>query len=361
MRPTRIALGAATIVTLALASCASPGEPVEPVELTISSWVFISADQEAFMDEVETESDGSITFTPIENWTEPDGVEKVGDEFALTQAVAAGEVDIAFTSTRSFPALGIDGFRAIEAPFLIQSYAGAYDIVKGQIGKDAIAAFDGTGLTPLSVYTGSLKYPLAAGHPLLEPSDWAGKRIASYASEDDGVVARTITALGGEPIVGGVHLIDDLNDGSYDGGFDSLYDVAAGGAGAHGPFPTSNVTFWPSILFYVMNTERFDSLSDAQREIIRTAAEHATEANSSPDPDLNVASSVCNAGARFGTATPEQLAALRRAVEPVYDWLESDPAEAPLLEALQEIAADHPEPDPVDVPEGCAWDPALAS
>ena len=361
MRPTRLgALVATTSVALALVACSSPAEPDKPLDLTLASWVFISPDQQAFMDEVEAESDGSITFTTIENWTEPDGVEKVSDEFALTQAVTAGDIDIAFTSTRSFPALGIDGFRAIEAPFLIQNYAGAYDIVTGQIGKDAVAAFDGTGLTALSIYTGSLKYPLTAGHPLLEPADWAGKHIPLYASEDDGVAARTVTALGGEPVEGGVHLIDDLNAGLYDAGFDSLYDVAAGGAGTAGPYPTSNVTFWPSILFYDMNSTRFDSLTDAQQQIIRTAAEHATEGESSPDPDLDVAGSVCNAGARFGTATAEQLAALRSAVQPVYDWLESDPAEAPVLQALEQIAADHPEPDPIEVPENCAWDPGLA-
>ena len=354
------AILAITSVALALVSCAAPAQPDKPVELTISSWVFISDDQKAFMKEVETQSKGSITFKTIENWTEPDGVEKLTDEFAMTKAVAAGDIDIAFTSTRSFPTLGIDGFRAIEAPFLIQNYAGAFDIAKGKVGADAMAAFDGTGLTALSVYVGNLKYPLTAGHPLLEPSDWAGKRIQYYGSETDGVAARTISALGAEPVSEGLHIIDDLNAGSYDGGFDSLYDIAAGGATARGPYPTSNVAFWPSILFYVMNSDRFNSLSDAQREVIRTAASHATEANSTPYPDLDVAGSVCQAGARFGTATAEQLSALRSAAQPVYDWLASDPAEAPILAALQKIAADHPQPDPIDVPDGCAWDPSLA-
>lgn len=352
------ALLALTSVTLLLASCAAPPEPDKPVALTFASWVFISSDQQAFMDEVGAKSNGSITFSPIENWTEPDGVEKLGDEFALAKAVAEGDVDVAFTSTRSFPALGIDGFRAIEAPFLIQNYAGLSDIVNGKVGADAMAAFAGSGLTALSVYSGSLRYPLTAGHPLLEPSDWAGKRIQYYGSEADGTAARTIRALGGEPVAEGLHIIDDLNAGGYDGGLDSLYDVAAGGAGTTGPFPTSNVTFWPTVLFDVINTDRFNSLSDAQRSVVVAAAQHAGEAQSGPAADTEIAGSVCRTGTRFGTATAEQLTSLRAAVQPVYDWLEGDPAEAPVLKELREIAAAHPVPDPIDVPEGCAWVPA---
>ncbi|CAN5273573.1 hypothetical protein BH11ACT3_BH11ACT3_26540 [soil metagenome] len=350
-------LVAVAAITMALAACAAPPaapEP-EPVKLTFASWVFISDEQKAFMDEVTAESDGSVTFTPIENWTEPDGVEKLGDEFAMAKAIATGDIDVGWSSTRSFPALGIAGFRAIEAPFLIQNIAGTNDIVSGPIGEAALAAFDGSGLTGLSVYPGTLRFPLSAGSPLLEPSGWSGKRVLYYSPEADGVQARTVIALGGEPVNEGLHIIDDLKAGAYDAGFDSLGDVAGGGATPSGPFPTSNVIFWPTVLFYVMNTERFESLTPGQRDILLAAAQHAADAEIAAEDDPSIADSVCSTTARFGTSTPDQLASLRDAVEPVYEWLEADAEEAPTLEALTAIAAAHPQADSVAVPEGCSW------
>lgn len=329
-----VSVAAGGALTLTLAACAPTSRPEEPVELTFASWVFISDEQRDFMDEVEAESDGSITFTAVENWTEPDGVEKLSDEFTMGQAIAAGDLDAGWTSTRSFPALGIDGFRAIEAPFLIQSLAATDDIISGQIGEDALSAFTGTGLTGLAIFPGTMRYPLSADRPLLEPSDWAGKRIVYYSPEADGVQARTVKALGGDPVNEGLHIIDDLNAGSYDGGFDSLGDVAAGGATPAGPFPTSNVVMWPTVLFYVMNTDRFESLAESQRAVILAAAQHAADKAAQAD-DPTIATSVCATTARFGTSAPDQLLALRTAVEPVYEWLRNDPAEAPTLEALE--------------------------
>jgi TRAP-type C4-dicarboxylate transport system substrate-binding protein len=351
-----VTLFAIACLGVTLVSCA-PTEPSNPVELTFASWVFISPEQQAFMDEVEEESDGTITFAPLDNWTEPDGVEKIGDEFSMVESIAAGEIDVGWTSTRSFPAVGIDGFRAIEAPFLIQNLAGAKAIVSGSIGQDALAAFAGTGVTGLAIYPGTMRYPLTAGHPLLEPADWVGKRILYYAPEEDSVQARTVRSLGAKPVSVGLHIIDDINDGVHDGGADSLGDIAAGGANVGGPFPTSNVVLWPTILFYVMNTERFDSMDESQRNVIQQAAQHAADAEIAVEADPSIAASICATTARFGTATPEQLASLRAAVQPVYDWLRADSAEAPTLAALQEIAAAHPDPDAVSVPEGCAWKP----
>jgi TRAP-type C4-dicarboxylate transport system substrate-binding protein len=354
-----VSIAAVTALSVVLGSCAASPEPATPVELTFASWVFISDQQQAFMDEVESKSEGTITFTILENWTEPDGVEKLSDEFAMANAIASGEIDAGWTSTRSFPALGIDGFRSIEAPFLIQSLHATNAIVSGQIGTDALTALDGSGVTGLAIYPGTMRYPLTAGEPLRAPGDWAGKDILYYSPEEDGVQARTVRALGGEPVNVGLHIIDDLKAGLYDGGFDSLGDVAAGGATPRGPFLTSNLVMWPTVLFLVINSDRFESLTESQQDVLVSAAEHAAAAETAAGVDPTIAESVCGTSARFGTATPDDLTALRAAVQPVYDWLEDDPAEAPLLTALQDIADEHPEPDAVSVPEGCAWDPSL--
>jgi TRAP-type transport system periplasmic protein len=344
-------------LALLLAACAATPKTVAHVKLTFASWVFISDEQKAFMADVTKRSHGTITFTPLDNWTTPGGVEKPDDEISMAKAIAAGKIDLGWTSTRSFPALGINGFRAIEAPFLIQNFAGEQDIVSGPIGKSASSALASAGITGLATYAGTLRYPITDSSPLLQPSDWAGKKISYYGQAgDDSVQTRTVQALGGVPTFTGLHTIDDLNAGLYAGATDTLYDVAAGGATDKGPYLSSNVVFWPTILFYVANSKKFTSLDRSQQAAITAAAQHAaTTETAELAPDPTVGKAVCDAGGRFGTASAEQLEALRSAVQPVYDWLASTPAEAPLLTELKAIAAKHPEPDVATVPDGCAW------
>jgi TRAP-type C4-dicarboxylate transport system substrate-binding protein len=343
-------------VTLTLGGCSTTPE-AKAVKLTFASWVNITSEQQAFMDEVASKSGGTITFTPLDNWTEPDGVEKISDEQAMALAMAAGKIDVGWTSTRSFPDLGIDGFRAIEAPFLIQNVAGENQIVSGSIGEDILDALHSSDLTGLSLYPGPLRFPLTNGAPLLQPTDWAGKRIQYYGDKDaNSIQARAISALGGVPVYDGLHIIDDLNAGTYDGGLDNLYDVASGGATAKGPFVSSNVVFWPSIYLYVANTDKLASLEPSQRKIIIDAARHAAELELEANTvDPSIGQSDCSAGARFGTASPEQLASLRASVQPVYDWLKRDAQEAPLLANLEAIALNNPTADAVAVPGGCSW------
>lgn len=342
---------------LLLTSCTATPKPVAHVKLTFASWVFISDEQKAFMADVTKESHGTITFTPLDNWTTPGGVEKPDDEISMAKAIAAGKIDLGWTSTRSFPALGINGFRAIEAPFLIQNFAGVQDIVSGPIAKSASSALASAGITGLASYAGTLRYPISDSAPLLQPSDWAGKKISYYGQAgDDSVQTRTVQALGGVPTFTGLHTIDDLNAGLYAGATDTLYDVVQGGATNKGPYLSSNVVFWPTILFYVANSKKFKALDPSQQAAITAAAQHAATAETAElAPDPTVGKSVCDAGGRFGTASAAQLAALRSAVQPVYDWLSSTPAEAPLLTKLQAIAAKHPDPDVATVPKGCDW------
>lgn len=346
-------LGTLALVSGALVSCTAPAAPVE---LDFASYFGISPEIQAFIDEVQ--ADNSITVTVDENWTvHHDGVEAIGDEVSVAKAVAAGDIDLAWSSTRVFPALGVDGFRAVEAPMLITSYAAERDVVSGETGAAILAGLGGSGVTGLSVFPGTLRSPVTTGHPLLDPADWAGKRVVYFHEPAaDSVQAETIEALGGVPSYLGLHIIDDLDGGVVDAGTDSLDDLSDGGATNAGPFMTSNVVLWPTLSMLVANTERFAGLSESQRNTITAAARHLRDSFMTVGMDPSVVPLVC-AMTKLAVATPEQLAALRTAVQPVYDSLEADPVEAPFLHQLEKIAAAHPDADVPSVPASCAWGP----
>lgn len=348
-----------TAAALALTGCAAAPRAVTPVNLSFGTWVYFSPEQEDFMKEVTARSDGTITFTRVEEWAQPDGIERLSDEQSMVKEIVAGNMDIGWTSNRSFPTLGIDGFRAMEAPFLVRNTAAQIDIATGPIGADALKAVSAVGLTGLAAYPGTLRYPLTNGAPLLQPSDWNGKDIAYYGDPStDSVQARTIAALGGKPVFTGLHILDDLTAGAYAGGADSLSDIAQGGATPQGPYVTSNVVLWAPLLMTVMNSKKFASLDPSQqRVLLQVAQEEAKEVVDETVPVPGLGGAACTAGARFGTATPDQLADLRAAVQPVYDWLQSDPKEAPMLARMEKVAAAHPKIADVTVANGCEWVP----
>ncbi|TFB87388.1 hypothetical protein E3O44_09780 [Cryobacterium algoricola] len=349
------------LACLVLAGCSAPVPTATsaPVQLTFASYSGISDDQQAFIDDLEKLTDNSVTLRVIENWTpHDDGVESISDEVTLTKAVAHGDVDLMFTSNRAFSALGIDGFRSLEAPMLITSRAAEKAIVGGALGQRIRDSVGPSGLTGLAVLPGLLRYPLTADAPLVDPTGWAGKRIVfAHEPAEESVQARTIAALGGSPASVGLHVIDDINADVVQGGTDSINDLAEGGATPQGPFMTSNVVLWPNLRVVIANTAMMSRLSLAQRSAVEAAGRDAFDAAMAADPAVGLGEAACAAAARFGTATPDQLAALRAAVQPVYDWLSADPAEAATLTDLERIVRDHPDADVIDVPEGCAWTP----
>ena len=80
----------------------------------------------------------------------------------------------------------------------------------------------------------------------------------------------------------------------------------------------------------------------------------ATAASVTGTHDENtLAQQLCDKGAKFITATPEQVVGMTAAVQPVLDRLAADPTNGPILTDIQEIAARHPGPDAPSVPADC--------
>jgi TRAP-type C4-dicarboxylate transport system substrate-binding protein len=302
---------------------------------------------QAFVENLEKVSDGRIKVEVTEKYG--DGAPEA--ESDLVEAIASGEVDGGWPSTRAFANAGIRGLESVEAPMTLTSYAAEKALVSGPVADKLLAQLDGTGVVGLDLAVGPLRRPFAAEEPLLGPEHWAGATFRVYNSP---VQTDAVRLLGATPVNLGLGWIDEVRAGRLRGVEFDIAQYAAMGKTTEAGYITANVVLWPKVFVLSVSQERFDALGDEQQNWVRQAAEEAMRASVDATYDeTTIAQELCEKGTRFITASPDQIAALRTSLQPVLDGLAADPASGALLTEIQAIAADHPEPDVPTVPEDC--------
>ena len=125
---------------------------------------------QAFVDSLEEASGGGIKLEVTTDYGQgaPDA------ESDLVEAIASGDVDGGWPSTRAFANAGITGLEAVEAPMMLTSYAAEKALVSGPVADQLLEQLDGTGIVGLDLAVGPLRRPFAAEAPLLGPENWAG-------------------------------------------------------------------------------------------------------------------------------------------------------------------------------------------
>ncbi len=349
------AVAAAAVATLLLTSCAGEQQQVVGIDsLTVATLGSVTPAEQAFIDRLTELSEGSINVDIEENW-QPSG-EAGSAEEALTQAVAAGDVDVAWVTMRSLTAIGVTGMDALEAPLLIQTHAQQREVATGVAGEMMMRQLKDTNIEGLAMLPGPQQFPVAAGAPLLDVADWAGKTV-EYApgSNADSVAALTIQALGATPSADGTTPVADVVAGSVQAATANPADLVAGGATKAGPYLTANVPLWPLMSAIVINRDVYEQLSTRQNGIVEGAVERAQDLAMTP-PDLTTpVTEACAAGVRFGLASAEQRAALLAAIQPIYDQLASDKQEGKIFEAIQEAVTRTVGSGAFPVAKACRW------
>ena len=170
------------------------------------------------------------------------------------------------------------------------------------------------GLVGLAVLPARLRKPLGVSGPLVTAEDYRGARVGTREGE---VAKATFAALGATPVdtIPGVRR-GDLDGIELDFGLNEYEQQAKAF--------TANVTLWPRPVTLVINRKTFESLTPRQQDALREAGSAVLsrrlddqEKGSAADGGL-----LCRRGLRFARASNQDLAALRRAVQPVYDNLE---------------------------------------
>jgi TRAP-type C4-dicarboxylate transport system substrate-binding protein len=273
-------------------------------------------------------------------------------ESRIVRAIASGEVDGGWPSTRAFAKAGVPGLEVVEAPLTIASYAAEKAMVSGPVAGKLLGRLDGSGAVGLGLAVGPLRRPFAANEPLLGPEDWKGVSFRVFNSP---VQADAVRALGATPADLSFSFINQIHAGTLRGAEFDIAQYEHLGNGKEAGNITANVVLWPKVFVLALSEKRFRALTAQQQAWVRDAAEQAVKASVEAAYDeASVARTLCGRGARFHDASPGQIQGLRAKVRPVLDKLSADPASAQLLRDLQAIAAQHPGPEVPDVPASCA-------
>ena len=332
---------------------AGGGPPIGPLVLRMASIPWNPSDAPPvadFIGRVRALSRGSIQVKVLNQW----GLYAPSAEAQVIRATAAGQVDLGWAGSRVFDTIGVPAWGALSAPMLIDSYPLETAVLKSSLPARMLAQLSRVHVTGLAVLGDTLRHPIAVRRSLLAPADWRGLSIGTYRS---GVQEQAIRALGAIPVVAfGPYRTHDLASGTIQG-FELdvgryVHNVPASGA----RYVTANVVLWPQFDVLFANPARLASLTAQQRGWLRQAARQAA-ANSvslvagQDGPDIRQA---CAMGARFATATPADMAAMRKAFAPVYRGLEADQQTGAFIRQIQQLKQTTRPGTAPAIPAGCA-------
>jgi TRAP-type C4-dicarboxylate transport system substrate-binding protein len=301
----------------------------------------------AFVDNLRKVSGGRLKVDLITDYggSAPDA------ESRVVRAIASGQMDGGWPSTRAFADAGITGLEVVEAPMTITSYAAEKALVSGPVAGKLLGRLDGTGVVGLGLTVGPLRRPFAAKAPLLGPGDWKGVRFRVFNSPVQG---DTVRALGATPADLSFSFIDQIKAGTLRGAEFDISQYEHNGFATEAGHVTANVVLWPKMFVLALSKKRFDALTTQQQAWVREAARQAVTASVAATYGQDAAvRTLCGKGVRFADATPGQINALRAKLRPVLEKLAAKPADAQLLRDIQTIANQNPGAEKLDVPASC--------
>jgi TRAP-type C4-dicarboxylate transport system substrate-binding protein len=327
-----IRLAGFALVLVVLAGCggssankAGGASGQQPRTLTMANASGGSEELDGFVSEVARLSGGTIRIQVQNSWRAGQAKYETG----LINDVRAGKADLGWAASRAWDSVGVMSLRALHAPLLIDSHAVQERVIHSPLVGEMLAGLEPAGLVGLGVLPGPIRKPLGISKPLVAPAHYAGLTIGVQQSL---VADKTMRVLGARPVwfpaMGKIDRFDGIEQqtAAIEG---NRYDTI-------GKHFTANVNLWPRPLVIFTGKKVFDSLSPDQRNALRQAVANVIPAQTAAlrRSEQEAAGNLCRRGLEFETASPDDLAALRKAVQPVYDTLARDPQTKRFLRAI---------------------------
>jgi TRAP-type C4-dicarboxylate transport system substrate-binding protein len=240
-------------------------------------------------------------------------------ERRLIENVRTGKADLASVGARAWDRLGVTSLRALVAPFLVDSLELQRRVLERPFVGRMLEGVEPFGLVGLAVLPGPLRRPFGLSRPLVGPHDYQG---ATIGLRYGGVARATLEALGSTAKGYRIGSLAGLDGAELD-----LPTIALKGYDADGAQLTANVVLWARPETIVIRRAAFDRLPAAQREILRRAGRDAllpVLGRLEQEQEAALAGICARHPDVIATASATELAALRSAVQPVYDELERD-------------------------------------
>jgi TRAP-type C4-dicarboxylate transport system substrate-binding protein len=253
-------------------------------------------------------------------------------ERRLVEKVRAGEADLVSVGARAWDRMGVSSLRALVAPFLVDSLEFERRVLESSLVERMLAGVESLDLVGLAILPGSLRRPFGLSRPLVSSQDYAGRLIGVRYGR---VAQDTFAALDATPKGYRIGSLAGLDGAELDAGTVAYHDYDAAGAAL-----TANVVLWPRPETIVISRTAFDRLAPAQQGVLRRAGRQAVAPVLARLEREHQAALVelCNRSSlRLATASDAELAALRTAVQPVYDEFERDPETRELIAEMREL------------------------
>ena len=355
-RPSLISRAFVLPAALAVTLAACAGQSVdkaggtrteEPVVLTLANHEQGPQDVQFWIDEVQRRSGGSLRIQVTNRWRDQD----LAYDKATIGDVQAGRVQLAKVAARAYDTVGVRSFQALVAPFLIDNRALEQRVLESDLIGEMLAGTGKLGVVGLAVLPTELRRPLGISRPLVTVEDYRGARISVREGE---IAKATFAALGATPVV----TVAGRPLAGLDGAEPGFGTIK--GDERQAKAVTSNVVFWPMPVTLVVNRTAFDSLTPSQQDALRQAgaAVLSRQFDFLREFDAEDAGILCRRGLRFARASGQDLAALRRAVQAVYDSIEGDPETRSFL---QRIVAMKQETGAASTPETASCSPSAST
>lgn len=302
---------------------------------------------QSFADQVAKDSGGKLAIKLVPTYAG-------GNDLTLLDDISGGTVDGGSVSAAVWDTKGVKDFEALQMPFLINSYALEGAVLNSPIQAEMLKGTSKVGITGVAIHEGGLRKPLSTGACLKTPADFKGKKMRVPPAP---LLSDSIQALGATPTptaLADVYLA--LKQGTVDGMEANLGLVYTQKFYEVTKCMTGNVNFWPFPTVLGFNTSKWDSLSAEQQGWINGAAAQIDDTSLAilTNPKSTLVADLCKTGLKFGTATPDNLTALRNAENGVYSkYTASDPTKS-FVSQIDALKAKQPAPPaPKPYPAGC--------
>jgi TRAP-type C4-dicarboxylate transport system substrate-binding protein len=299
------------------------------IVLTLATHEGQSRDLDEYVQAVDRLSKGSLQIRVEPNWR----TTEINYDRGTIADVRAGKADLAKIGVRSFDTLGVRDFQPLIAPLLVDTLGLEAKILRSPLAARMVAGADGLRVEGLTLLPGEVRRPFGLSHPLVAPADYRGVMFGIRPSLVSSDTLRTLSATPRGYVPGELPR-------TFDGAELDFLTINGNGFDRPGTSLTVNVGLWPRTFVVVANMAVLARLSPTQRAILRRAGSAALEPALARlrSEGKDQAAILCRRGRMaFVRADPEQLAALRAAVEPIYNRLERNVQTRRAIRAIERM------------------------
>lgn len=263
-------------------------------------------------------SDDQLRIEPVWHAAGP----RPGWDDRTADMLTDGELDLALIPSRAWDSEGVASLRALNTPFLVTSDELLAEVLSGEMARKLMSGLDEAGVIGLALFPEGLRHPFGFERALLGPADYRGQTIRAGVSETTYAMFEALGAKANEKAF----------NAHIHAGAESSYVLAPAGTAA------GNVTFYPKVSSLVVSAEVFGDLTPDQRETLERAATGTRKWAIETSPtDAEAARTFCADGGAIVSASEREVAALKRAVQPVIAELQRDRHTKEIIDAIREM------------------------